>query len=253
MRASTVAFVKALFACLVKLRTRTLVATCALVCMICLPAQAAAQAAPGLGAELEQQVRQMALAGAAQPGARLEVQVGALDTRLHLAPCQRVEPYLPSGTRLWGKTRIGLRCLEGASRWNVFLPLTVKVYGHGLTLATALPAGAVRAAADLRQAEVDLAEEATAVLVNAAPVIGRTLARAMSPGQSLRQNDLKARVWFAAGDTVQIRAVGSGFAVGGEGQALGPGLEGQAARVRTESGRIVVGLPVSERQLEVSL
>ena len=75
----------------------------------------------------------------------------------------------------------------------------------------------------------------------------------MSPGQSLRQNDLKARVWFAAGDTVQIRAVGSGFAVGGEGQALGPGLEGQAARVRTESGRIVVGLPVSERQLEVSL
>jgi len=42
---------------------------------------------------------------------RMEVTVGALDSRLKLAPCAKVEPYLPPGTRLWGKTRLGLRCM----------------------------------------------------------------------------------------------------------------------------------------------
>ncbi len=56
-----------------------------------------------------------------------------------------------------------------------------------------------------------------------------------------------------AGDTVRISARGAGFAVSGEGQALTPGIEGQTARVRTESGRIVVGRPVGERHVEMTL
>ena len=32
----------------------------------------------------------------------MEVSVGTLDSRLRLAPCSRVEPYLPAGSRLWG-------------------------------------------------------------------------------------------------------------------------------------------------------
>ena len=44
---------------------------------------------------------------------RMEVSVGALDERLRLAPCARVEPYLPAGARLWGRTRLGLRRRDG--------------------------------------------------------------------------------------------------------------------------------------------
>ncbi len=40
---------------------------------------------------------------------RLVVSVGSLDSRLNLAPCAQVEPYIPAGMRLWGKTRLGLR------------------------------------------------------------------------------------------------------------------------------------------------
>ena len=57
---------------------------------------------------------------------RMEVTVGELDRRLKLAACERVEPYIPPGSQLWGKTRLGLRCVQGVSRWNVFLPITVK-------------------------------------------------------------------------------------------------------------------------------
>ena len=197
-------------------------------------------------------MRQFALDTAAAPGLRVEVEVGALDARLRLAPCQRVEPYLPVGTRLWGRTRIGLRCTEGPTLWNVYLPLTVKVFGPGLVAAAALPAGTALAAADLRPAEVDLAGGALA-LARPELAVGRTLARPLAPGQALHAADLRTRQWFAAGETVQISAVGDGFRVSGEGQALGPGLEGQPVRVRTDSGRVVTGLPVADRHLEIRL
>lgn len=204
------------------------------------------------GAAIALQARQFAVESGALPGMRLEVEVGTLDPRLKLAPCDRIEPYLPSGARLWGRTRIGLRCVQGPTAWNVYLPLTVKVFGPGVESTAALPAGTVLTAADVRTAEVDLAARGTAI-VDPGDAIGRTLARPVAPGQSLRAADLRKRQWFAAGETVSITAIGPGFRVSGEGQALGPGYEGQSARVRTESGRIVVGQPVAERRIEIVL
>ena len=117
---------------------------------------------------------------------------------------------------------------------------------------TALPAGTALTAAHLQPGEVDLADGAAPLRV-AEAALGRTLARPLGAGQALHPADLRARQWFAAGDTVQITAVGPGFRVSGEGQALGPGLEGQPARVRTEGGRVVVGVPVADRRLELNL
>lgn len=201
-------------------------------------------------------VRQLALIGSRSgPGAghRVEVLLGQLDARLRLAPCLRIEPYLPNGAALWGKTRIGLRCTQGPSAWNVFLPVTVNVYGKGWVAAAALPAGATLVAADLVQAEVNLAEDTGSAITDANTALGRTLGRALNPRQALRQTDLKTRQWFAAGDEVKVSARGSGFSVAGSGQALNHGLEGQPVRVRIESGRVLVGMPVGERLVELPL
>jgi len=205
-------------------------------------------------APLQQQVKDFALGNAGAVGsARFEVEVGRLDPRLRLAPCEEVQPYLPAATRLWGRSRIGLRCLRGPARWNVFLPVTVKVFGPGLVATRALPIGATLTSADIAQAEVDLAEDASNALLKPDLVVGRVLARQVDAGGSLRQSHLQARQWFAAGETVQVVAQGSGFSVSGEGQALTAGTEGQPARVRTENGRVLSGLPVGERRLEVGL
>lgn len=185
--------------------------------------------------------------------ARVEVEVGQLDPRLTLAPCAKVEPYLPTGVRLAGRTRIGLRCTQGPTRWNVYLPLTVKIFARSLVASTALPAGTVLRVHHLAEAEVDLAASPDPAIAQPDVALGRTLARPLSAGDALRQGDLKVRSWFAAGDVVRVVAVGKGFSVSAEGQALGPGLEGQPARVRTESGRIVTGMPVADRRLEVPL
>jgi flagellar basal body P-ring formation protein FlgA len=212
--------------------------------------------AQGIATELEQQVRELALSSAAPAGAgtpRVEVSVGQLDPRLRLAPCQHVEPYLPDGMRPWGKSRIGLRCTQGLSKWNVYLPITVRVFGTALVARNGVSAGTVLAADDLAQADVDLAEDNSPALVNAHLAVGRTLTHALKAGQSLRQSHLKARQWFTAGETVTVLAQGDGFSVAGEAQALNPGIEGQPVRVRTESGRVLTGLPVGERRVELPL
>jgi flagella basal body P-ring formation protein FlgA len=207
-----------------------------------------------LPVSLQQQVRDFALAGVREPSApRIEVVVGELDPRLRLAPCEQVQPYLLPNAPLWGRTRIGIRCQRGATRWNVFLPVTVKVYGPALVAARPLPAGAVLAAADLTQGVVDLAEDASSALVRDQLVLGRTLARPVAAGQGLRQSHLKVRHWFAAGETVQVVASGPGFRAASTGQALGQGVEGQAVRVKTEGGRVLTGMPVAERRVEVSM
>jgi len=229
---------------------------CFLAALALLAAFARAADAPALDSGIEQQVRTLALAGTQHAGAgvtRVDIQVGQLDPRLHLAPCQHVEPYLPAGTRLWGKARIGLKCTQGATPWNVYLPITVKLYGQALVAAAPLSMGAVIAATDLVQAEVDLAEDTSMPVADPLLAVGRTLARALNPGQSLRQAHLRQRQWFAAGETVKVVAMGVGFSVAGEGQALTPGMEGQPARVRTESGRVLTGMPVGEHRMDVSM
>jgi flagella basal body P-ring formation protein FlgA len=217
-----------------------------------LPAEAE-DSTPALAAGLVDQVRLLALDKAAGPGAaRVEVVVGQLDPRLRLAPCDRIEPYLPPNVRLWGKSRIGLRCKEGRTAWNVYLPIVVKVFGRALVAPAGAAAGSVIADADLVEAEVDLAEEFTPAYVDRKLVVGRTLAQALRPGQAVRQAHIKSRQWFAAGDAVKVVAVGAGYALEGVGQAVTNGVEGQPARVRTENGRILTGTPTGDRRLELA-
>jgi flagella basal body P-ring formation protein FlgA len=219
-----------------------------------LHAAPAPEAGEALVEQFEAQARRLAL-DSARPaeGLRVEIELGRLNPRLRLAPCEEVEPYLPNGFKPWGRTRVGLRCLKGATRWNVYLPITVKVYGTALVASSALPSGTVLAEDDLQEAEVDLAAGKGSVLTDASQAVGRTLTRTVSAGEALRESNVRARQWFAAGDSVRLIASGTGFSVEGQGRAIGPGLDGSRVRVRTDSGRIVSGLATGEREVEVPL
>lgn len=223
-------------------RTRSLLA--AVLWLVCCAAAGAASWSAGVRALISDAPR--------PAGARVEVELGHLDPRLELAPCARITPYLPNGARLWGRTHVGLRCDQGA-RWNVFVPVTVKVFASGWAATQALPAGTVLQAGHLQLEEVDLAAESGPLIRNPEAAVGRTLARALRPGQAVREADLKARQWFAAGDTVRVVTVGAGFAVTASGQALSPGIEGHSAKVRLDGGRVVSGRATALRRVEVVL
>jgi flagella basal body P-ring formation protein FlgA len=127
------------------------------------------------------------------------------------------------------------------------------VFGQALVAAVPLSPGSLMTAADVAVAEVDLAASGSPAVHRQTDIIGRAVARAVVPGQSIRQDDLKARRWFAAGEPVRLNVRGAGFVVAAEGVALSPGDEGRCARVRTDHGRILCGQPVGERLVEVTL
>lgn len=184
---------------------------------------------------------------------RLEISVGALDSRLRLAACNRVEPYLPPGSRLWGRTRVGLRCLEGPVRWNVFLPVTVKAYGPAWVLRQDVASGTVLGEGAAVQAEVDWAEDASPVLASPQQWQGQVTMRALGTGQVLRQNVVRPAQLFQAGAQVRVVAQGSGFQITADGQALGAGVLGQVVKVRMDGGRIMSGVVLDANTVKLEI
>ena len=231
----------------------------------CLAAVAAALAsiaiaqAPDQGAALARDSQvwlDQAVAAARPAGAaplRMVVNVGALDNRLALAPCATVEPYIPPGMRLWGKTRLGLRCIDGNVRWNVFLPVQVKAFGQAWVVKGDLPAGTVLGQDDAELAEVDWAQDNASVLADPAMWVGQTAARQLSTGQALRFGLVKPAQVFQAGAMVRVVAQGAGFTVTSDGQALSAGVIGAQARVRIDNGRVLSGVVLDVHTVRVDL
>lgn len=229
------------------------------------PAASAALAAvpPGLLNDGLLMMKQAAL-GLAPRNARVVATAGLPDSRLKLAPCAAGTAGLVPGVPAWGATRLALRCTQGAA-WSIQVPVKVQVFAPAVVAATALSSGNALTRNQLAVAEVDWAAHAAAPATTGLPrspihlysqlpeLDQRLLARPLAAGAPVRSADLQARQWFAAGATVTVVALGAGFAVMAEGQALSPGLEGQVVRVRTEGGRVVAGQATGERRVELRL
>lgn len=184
---------------------------------------------------------------------RLEVKVGSLDSRLKLAPCGNVEPYLPPGARLWGRTRIGLRCVDGISRWNVSMPVTVNAFGNAWVVKGTLAAGTILGEDDVIEAEVNWAEENNAILLAPELWVGQTTTRTLTTGQAIRQGMVRPAQVFQAGAQVRVVAQGPGFQISSDAQALSAGVVGQPARIRMENGKVSSGTVLDMRTVKIDL
>lgn len=214
---------------------------------------AAADPVPDLGAVTQRWLNDAMSRGASSGlPLRMEVSVGTLDPRLRLAPCARVEPYLPPGSRLWGRTRLGLRCVEGTTAWNVYLPVTIKAFGPAWVLTGPVAPGAVLTANDATQAEVDWAEDSAAVMAQQDTWVGQVAARQLVAGQALRQSMVRPPQLFRAGAQVKVVAQGPGYAISSAGQALTAAGAGQTVRVRMDNGRIVGGTVTEDGTVTVA-
>lgn len=224
---------------------------------LALPAQAGETSEAGEAAGLESLARDWVgqnLAGDGSASAlRPEIEVGSLDTRLRLAPCQRVEPYLPRGSRLWGRSRIGLRCADGPGGWNVFLPITVKAWGPAWVIRQPVAPGATLAEEDAELTEVDWAEHPAPVLARQEDWLGKESARGLMPGTVLRQPMIRPTQVFAAGTQVKVVVVQGTMRLAASGQAVSHGYLGQNARVRMPNGKVLSGrvLPNSTVELQI--
>jgi flagella basal body P-ring formation protein FlgA len=183
---------------------------------------------------------------------RVEVTLGAIEERLKRAPCAQPEPFIPAGARLWGRSTLGMRCVD-ATAWSALVPVHVKVYAPALVALRTLPAGQAANAADFRVEETDLTREPAALVTELSELDGQVLVRPVPLGTLLRRDHLRQRPSILQGDQVRLVYAGRGFTVSAFGKALNTSPEGQAVRVQLESGRVLTGTARHGRVVEVSL
>jgi len=211
---------------------------------------AAATLATAHAAALDETFRLRIEREAAGKGTRAEVTFGEIDPRLQLAPCARVEPFVPAGVRLWGRTVIGIRCIEGAS-WSITMPIHVRVFAPALVAQRALAAGSTVDTADVAVAEVEITREPPGVLTDPVQAQEKVLTRNVAAGQTVRADMLRTPPVVAGGDIVRVNYVGNGFSVATDGKALSAAPAGGSVRVQLENGRTITGTARAGRVVEV--
>ncbi|MES2534881.1 MAG: flagellar basal body P-ring formation chaperone FlgA [Pseudomonadota bacterium] len=184
------------------------------------------------------------------PG-QVSIVVSPLDPRLKLPACAAPQPFLPNGSRAWGKTTVGVRCTV-PSPWTVYLPATVRVQADYIAAALPLAQGQSITAADLAQVKGDLTTLPPGIITDPAQAIGRTLANSVPAGTPLRQDALRLQQAVQQGQTVRLVSSGAGFSVSSEARALNNAGEGQMAQVRTPSGQVVSGVARAGAIVEVN-
>lgn len=174
------------------------------------------------------------------PG-KVTYSVVPLDPRTQLSPCSAFEPFLPAGSKLWGKSTVGVRCL-GPSAWTVYVQVQVKVSGNYLISTRAMPAGYVLSAADIVVRSGDLSTLPANIVTDPSQAIGKTVKNGFSAGQALRSDQLLTPWAVQQGQSVKTVSNGPGFSVSSSGKALNNAAAGQSVQVRTESGQTVSGI-----------
>ncbi|HDR9225750.1 TPA: flagellar basal body P-ring formation protein FlgA [Burkholderia vietnamiensis] len=216
---------------------------------------AAAQAATPPGQQDPESIRRSALAFLQQqiaglPG-KTTTTVAAAFPR-GLAECTTLEPFLPTGARLWGRTTVGVRC-AGARPWTVYLQAKVTVQATYYVAARQIAPGEPLTAADLIARNGDLTVLPLAVITDPAQAIGATSLARIAAGLPLRQDMLKSAASVSAGQTVRVVAAGPGFTISAEGNALANAAPGQSVRVRMAAGQIVTAIVKDAGTVEIPL
>lgn len=205
-----------------------------------------ALAAPGA---IETSIR-LTLEREAAAGTRLSIEFPEVALPAALAACRHAEPFIPAGARLWGRTAIGVRCIDGAVA-SAYLPVVIRVHAKAIVATRSLSPGVVLAEDDLGESEVELTAGPGSVLTDPRLLIGRTLSRSVAAGAPFRPEGLRTQHAVASGDLVRILYAGTGFSVSADGKALASAQEGQSVRVQTESGRILTGVAKAGRVVEI--
>ncbi|WP_175688450.1 flagellar basal body P-ring formation chaperone FlgA [Burkholderia anthina] len=218
-------------------------------------APAAAHPAPLPGQQDPDAIRRTALAFLQQQIAGLPGKTTATVAPAFprgLAACTTLEPFLPTGARLWGRTTVGVRC-AGERPWTVYLQAKVTVQATYYVAARQITPGEPLTAADLIARDGDLTVLPLAVITDPAQAVGATALARISAGLPLRQDMLKSAASVSAGQTVRVVAAGPGFTISAEGSVLANAAPGQSVRVRMAAGQIVTAIVKDAGTVEIPL
>jgi flagellar basal body P-ring formation protein FlgA len=220
------------------------------------PAQPAQASQPvAAGQQDPEAIRSAALAFLQQqasglPG-KVEITVAQVFPR-GLAACTTLEPFMPTGTRLWGRTTVGVRC-AGERPWTLYMQARISLRATYYLASRAIAPGEMLTAADLVARDGDLTNMPQAVVTEPSQAVGSVALMRMAAGLPLRRDMLRSASSVTIGQTVKVIAQGQGFAISSEGSAMNNAAPGQPVRVKTAAGQIIQGVVKDGGTVEIQL
>ncbi len=181
------------------------------------------------------------------PG-KVRIKVEEIDRRIVLPACTPLEAFLPGGSRLMGKTNIGVRC-NAKPGWSIFVQASIKVSTDLLVANRPLAQNTVLTANDFSLQKGELGQPG--ILTDPAQAIGKTLKFGIGAGQVIRQNMLRAPYVVTQGHSAEVQVRSKHFSVRSSGQALNNAAEGQRVRIRMASGQVISGIAAMDGSVEV--
>jgi flagellar basal body P-ring formation protein FlgA len=169
-----------------------------------------------------------------------------------LAACSTLEPFLPAGSRLWGRTTVGVRC-SGDRPWTLYLQARVSVMATYYLSARAVAPGEVLTAADLIPRDGDLTTMPQAIVTDPSQAVGAVTLSRIAAGLPLRTDMLRGAGAVVIGQSVHVVTSGAGFSISAEGSVMNNAAPGQQVRVKTAGGQIISGIVKDGSTVEIQL
>jgi flagella basal body P-ring formation protein FlgA len=170
----------------------------------------------------------------------VEITFGEPDPRLTLAECAVAEPFVPPNARLWGKSNVGIRCIQGAS-WIAYIPINVRIFASSPVASRPLARGEIMGPDDFRLERIELTQWPPGELASPDQVNGRVVTRAIAIAEPLRRSALKQVPAIAPGDAVRVLISSGNFVVATDGKALTSAANGDGVQVTLVTGKTVWG------------
>lgn len=173
------------------------------------------------------------------------------DSRVKVTKCDALETSLPPSNRLWGRSTVKVSC-SSPSKWNLYVPVVVRVTGKALVTTRAIGSGQVIDPQDVQLQEMELTAYPVGIFTRPEQAVGKTTSSSISSGAPIRAELLRASLSIRQGQQVVVVAYGANFKVSSEGTAMGNAQPGQVVSVKTKSGQIVKGVARGDGVVEVS-
>lgn len=218
------------------------------------PATAATAAIPA-GQQDGESIRQAALAYLQQQvqGLPGKVSITVNPVFPHgLAACASLAPFMPTGSRMWGRMTVGVRCV-GEHPWTLYVQAHVSVRATYYVAAREITPGDTLSAADLAARNGDLTILPQAIITEVSQAVGASALTRVPQGVPLRRDMLKSASAVTVGQTVRIVAIGQGFSISSEGSVMNNAAPGQSVRVKTAAGQIIQGIVKDGGTVEIQL
>lgn len=180
-----------------------------------------------------------------------EVNIEVHPPSAHLPTCENPRPFLPNANQsLAGRVSVGVRCGDQGQQVR-YMQATLAVIGEQVVTKRSIAAGTVIDASMLTMRPAELGRLPSGAITDMVQAIGKQAARPLGEGTTLTERQLKEVTLVERGARVRVEALGQGFSVSREGEALDNGAMGSEIRVRLDNRDTLRAQVIGRNRLEV--